>query len=589
MSLKKNSETKLAIDIGAASIKIAEFSFPNNKEMVLEKFVYEEYAGEADSTESRLPMLAVALKKIINENKFHSKETFLSISGQTTFIRFIKLPPASEKEQQIQQLVSFEARQNIPYPLEEVTWDYQLISPILDSSSDINVMFAVIKNDIINNFIKILENNKLKTQLVDITPTTFYNAAKANRIGENEPAMILNMGSFCSTLVFINQNHFYARTIPVAGFTITQQIMKELQVSFEEAESMKRNIGFVALGGAYEDADTESATIISKIIRNVMIRLHSEINRSINVYRSQQKAPAPKKLYLAGGSSIINFTERFLSTKLKMETEYFNPFSVVKISPSIDREHLASYAHMTAEVIGLGLRHITTCPIEISLLPKSVSQKYFILKKIPYIILTCFLLILCLLAIYVKQQKELSTNDEIAVLRQRVIDAKNKNLIQLRNSEKQLKSFKLEYQNLTEVIKNKDYWVNILNDIQSKLPDNSWLTEFKPFDQNIKNSTPQKTTRRLLFSRRSSQQPKKQAEKQNNTINWIKIKGHSLVLSRNLKETAAETLKKSLLKSEYFSNDPKNIKITNYQPIQTVPNNITTFEIEIKLKIPIVE
>jgi type IV pilus assembly protein PilM len=188
--MKKTVETRLAIDIGAASIKIAEFSFPNPKVMTLEKFVYEEYAGESDSIEARLPLLETTLKNVLAANKFKSKKAYLSISGQTTFIRFIKLPPASEQEQQINQLVAFEARQNIPYPLEEVTWDYQLISPIENSSGDINVMFAVIKNDIINSFIKILERNKLTTELVDITPTTFYNAAKANKIGENEPAVI---------------------------------------------------------------------------------------------------------------------------------------------------------------------------------------------------------------------------------------------------------------------------------------------------------------------------------------------------------------------------------------------------------------
>ena len=584
--MKKKIETKLAIDIGAASIKIAEFSFPNPKEMVLEKFVYEEYAGETDSNEARLPILESALKKILAENKFKSKKTYLSISGQTTFIRFIKLPPASEQEQQINQLVAFEARQNIPYPLEEVTWDYQLISPIDSAGGEINVMFAVIKNDIINSFIKILEHNKLITELVDITPTTFYNAAKANRIGEDEPAMILNMGSFCSTLVFINQNHFYARTIPVAGFTITQQIMKELDISFEEAESMKRNIGFVALGGAYEDADSEAATVISKIIRNIMTRLHSEINRSINVYRSQQKAPAPKKLYLAGGSSIINFSERFLSTKLKMETEYFNPFNIVKISSTIDRNQLASYAHMTAEVIGLGLRHITTCPIEISLLPKSVSQKYFIKKKIPYIAAICVMSILCLLIICWGEYKQYQIKFKQVESKTKIINSKNKSLNQLIAAQDKLKNTQEVYTKNNSKLKIRNYWPSLLDDFQASLPDNTWIIYFTPFSKAIQDKPVPKTTRRTLFSRKTKSEPKKVIPV-NAKIDWIKIKGHSLILHDNQKLNPAETLRNNLLKSKYFSDNKNDIKILTYISIANPQNNISTFEMDIKLKTPI--
>ncbi|MCF7889417.1 MAG: pilus assembly protein PilM, partial [Victivallales bacterium] len=482
--MKKKADFRVVIDIGAASIKIAEFTYPTPNEMVLEKFIYEEYAGEADSNESRLPLLAEALKKILSENKFRTSKVFLSISSQTTFVRFIKLPPASKQETQVNQLVRFEAKQNIPYPIEEVTWDYQLLSPVDESTEEISVMIAVIKNDIINNFIKILEGNKLQAEFVDITPTTFFNAAKANRVGEEEPSLILNMGSFCSTLVFINQNQFYARTIPVAGNTITQQIMKELDVSHEEAENMKRNIGFVALGGAYEEVDSEVSTIVSKIIRNVMTRLHSEINRSINVYRSQQKSPPPKKLYLAGGSSIINFTERFLSTKLKMETEYFNPFSVVKISPSVDKNELANYAHMTAEVIGLGLRHITTCPIEISLLPRSITQKYFLIQKIPYITAACCTIILCLFTIYLGQYKTYTAYSKLLSLRKKVLSTKRQHLNKLKSAEKSLKNSQNKLNSYKSIIKDRNYWPLLLNNFEKYLPDNTWLVEFLPYSEN---------------------------------------------------------------------------------------------------------
>ena len=170
-------------------------------------------------------------------------------------------------------------------------------------------------------------------------------------VGEENCEMILNIGGRCSTLIFIDQGSYFERTLAIAGNTITQQISKEFGVSLKEAEDLKRRHGFVALGGAYEDPDSEVAAIISKIIRNVMTRLHGEINRSINLYRAQQKGRKPEKLYLAGGSSVMTYTPRFFSEKLKIPVEYLNPFQITAIADDVDKDALSEVAHVFSEVI----------------------------------------------------------------------------------------------------------------------------------------------------------------------------------------------------------------------------------------------
>jgi Tfp pilus assembly PilM family ATPase len=143
--------------------------------------------------------------------------------------------------------------------------------------------------------------------------------------------MILNLGDRSTNLLFADRQQFFARTIPIAGHSISQQISKEFGMDFEKAEELKRRHGFVALGGAYAEPESEVAASVSKIVRNVMTRLHGEINRSVGVYRAQQKGTKPQKLLLTGGSSTMGFTDRFFQDKLGIEVEYFNPFQCVRM------------------------------------------------------------------------------------------------------------------------------------------------------------------------------------------------------------------------------------------------------------------
>ena len=135
--------------------------------------------------------------------------------------------------------------------------------------------------------------------------------------------MVLSIGSRCSNLIFADGDLFFSRNIPIAGYAISQQISKEFGIGIDEAEELKQRHGFVALGGAYEEPESEVAATISKIVRNVMTRLHGEVSRSINIYRSQQKGNKPIKLYLAGGSSTMAFTETFFQDKLRLGRRIF--------------------------------------------------------------------------------------------------------------------------------------------------------------------------------------------------------------------------------------------------------------------------
>ena len=138
---------------------------------------------------------------------------------------------------------------------------------------------------------------------------------------------------------------------------------------------------------------------ISKIARQFMTKLHIQVNQTMQFYRGQQGGSAPQRLFLSGGASIMPYTAQFFAEKLNVPVEYFNPFRNVQIDPAVNLEELARVAHSLGEVVGLGLRNLANCPVEMNLMPDSTLRWQAFNEKKPYFIATVFSLVLVAFAV----------------------------------------------------------------------------------------------------------------------------------------------------------------------------------------------
>ena len=481
----------LCIDVGGDSIKAAEFSYVPGQSLTLERFAYTEYEFSAD--EPPEDVVLKTLTDVIKTNGFTARDVYVSLSGKNAFVRFVKIPAMTTDKNKIQEIISYEAKQAIPFSSDEVVWDSQLLQPVGDSDgSEIDAMIVIVKKDEVSRISELVEKLGKRIVLIEVAGTSCYNSARANNVGASECQMILDIGGRCSTLVFIDGSRFFVRTIPIAGDTITQQIAKEFNISYADAEELKRKHGYVSLGGAYEESDSEVASAVSKIVRNVMTRLHGEINRSINVYRATQRGRKPEKLYLAGGTSILPYMPRFFSEKLRVPVEYLNPFQVVGVGPAVDQQVLSEVAHLFAETIGLALRRIGTSPIEISLIPDYVRKQNEFRSKRPYFFASAAAILLYLvitLWAYSQQATNIAAKrDEFNtfVSRQQAIQQR------VKSANNKLLAANSQYDSALELLKQRNNLIAFYSLIKSCIPDNVWLTEFtissSPSSQ-IKNAT----------------------------------------------------------------------------------------------------
>jgi len=471
------SERILALDIGASTVKVGEFQASKGQGLRLTNFNFADLGIDPEHEENRKALIVSTVRNVVREKNIKATNVVFSVSGQSVFTRFVKLPPVDESK--VAQIIQYEAQQNVPFPIDEVIWDYQLLGKTAEG--ELEVVLLAIKSDIIEDLTEGVESCGLRTEMVDVAPMALYNAVRYNYGDLEGCTMVIDLGARTTNLLFLEQNRVFSRSIPIAGNAITQSIASEFNIPFLEAEQMKKAQGFVALGGAYEEPESETQARVSKIIRNVMTRLHAEIARSINFYKGQQGGSPPARVLLSGGSSIIPYTDRFFKEKIQTEIEYFNPFRNVEIDPRISREELARSAHFFGEVVGLGLRKHTECPIEVDLLPNSVRTRQQMKHKRPYLAGAgvCVLLIpLCWLG-YTQKTMNL-TSRQLDVVKDKVNNLNDLSQ-KLAREQGQLAELNGKADQVVSLIHQRSLWPELLQDLNQRLGSNNiWIVSLTP-------------------------------------------------------------------------------------------------------------
>lgn len=390
-----NSKSFLAVDFGAGSLKLAEFEINEAGGLRLKQYAIRPLGAEGAQETAREAVVQKALLEVLAEKGAKAKTVNVCAPGFHVFSKFVKLPPVDAGK--VTQIIQYEAQQNVPFPLEEVVWDYQILGST--PSGELEVLLVAIKADIVEGLFRVTEAAGLHLQLCDVSPAALCNAFRYNYGDLEDCTMLLDIGAKTSNLLFFEKGKVFSRSINLGANSITQDFANESKKKFDAAEKIKIQEGFVSLGGAYEEPENQDQAAISKIARQFMTRLHIQVNQTMQFYRGQQGGSAPARLFLSGGASIMPYTAQFFAEKLNVPVEYFNPLRNIQIDPTINLEDLARVAHSFGEVVGLGLRNLAHCPVELNLMPESTLKWQSFNQKKPYLVATVFSLVAVVAAI----------------------------------------------------------------------------------------------------------------------------------------------------------------------------------------------
>lgn len=468
-----DKKSLIAVTVGSHSVSGAVFRETGRGGLELQRHQVVETPGE------EVPQAAVqaALSSVATGLKIKGKPVRYVITSQPVFIRFVKLPPLDVD--QVDQIVEFEAQQNVPFPIDEVTWGYQLMGE--DSGAEVDVALAAVKTSELDEIEGSVAGAGLKTASVEVSAMALYNAYRFNYSDLEGTALLIDIGAKTTNLIFCSETGVFIRTIKIGGVDITKAIAKEFNISYEEAEQRKISDGFVALGGAYADHEDPVIAGISKVVRNTLTRLHSEIMRTTNFYRSQQGGDAPAIGLLSGASASLPFLREFFAEKLRMPIDYFNAFRNVSFARGVDTEVLADLGHVSGELVGVALREVGECPLELELVPESVIADRELKKLKPYLFMATAVLVVLIASLgFYFSRAAVIANEQTESLRSEVEDLTkyDGDIQQWKNKLSDLEATKRPY---TDAVYARTYWVGLFNDLSRRMDsDLMWITMIEP-------------------------------------------------------------------------------------------------------------
>ena len=553
----------IALNLGMQTITLAEFRANSRGALTLNAFRQEELIVDPAADATRPAQIGEAVAELRKELRVPPKERAnISLPSQSVFTRFVKLPGATPSE--VDSIIGFEAQQNVPFPIDEVIWDYQIMGESKENIWD--VALVAIKADQLDEINTSVNEGGLKSFAIDVAPMALSNAFRYNYSDLSGCSLLIDIGARTTNLVFVEHKRVFSRSIPLGGSTISAAISKEFKQEITVGEKLKIEKGLVGLGGNYAEPEDPIEARISKIVRSTMTRLHAEVARSISFYRQNQSGSAPIRAFLCGGTISLPYMVEFFSEKLQMPIEHFNSLRNVTVASPEIAAQLGGKAHMLGEVVGCALRFLGNTPIEINLRPHSLVREQNLAKRKPFLILaaTCLLLAPAAWWLYFSRGTAIT---------QRMLDGVNADAGKLEAVAKRFDSLEAETKMLQEAagplvvaITERASWAEILEELGAKLPPRFiWVTDIKALSEGKPYlpsggppalSPPQKSETQKQAG--TAQRPGQQSTEGQPKIDGLEVSGLYLANPPNEKEARIiDEFVDQLQKSEVFRIEEK--------------------------------
>ncbi len=470
-----DNQTTVALNIGSQRIGMAVFEASKNGSLILKAYDSETIVADPALEASKISQTRIAVADLAQRLKVGKTKARYAISGQSVFTRFVKLPPLQEDN--IEQLVTFEAQQHVPFPLTEVVWDYELI----EGAGDKEVVIVAIKADALDEINAAVNEGGLGTAEVDVAPMALYNSFRASYGNPEEPVLLIDIGAKTSNLLYIEGRRFFTRSIAIGGAAVTAAIAKDYGISFMEAEHQKISNGLVALGGGHTEQMDESIAALAMVIRNALTRLPAEIARTTNYYRSQHSGSAPRKIFLAGGGANLPYTLEFFQEKLNLPVEYFNPVGNLTLGKGVDPAIVQREGHLMGELVGLGLRSVGKSAINIDLVPFVVEQARAADRRKPFLIAAAavFLAGLATYAVFQNIAGSKAAEAALAMEEQRAgLEPFKTEIEALLKKEEAVRAVAASY---TDAESDQVFWMDLLAEVRGAFASDAvWIVDLEP-------------------------------------------------------------------------------------------------------------
>lgn len=348
MARRKNA---LGLDIGSSSVKLVQLR-ESKKGIQLANFSMAPLPSEAivDGAVMNATAVVDTIQGMVSAQKLKSKDVAISISGHSVIIKKISLPAMTQEE--LDESIKWEAEQYIPYDVNDVYLDYQILQS-RPEQGQMDVLLVAARKEIVDEYSGIVREAGLEPVCVDVDCFTIQNAFEANYgFPPGETIVLIDIGAATINInVVSNGITTFTRDISMGGNQFTEEIQKQLNVSYDEAEAYK-------LGGERGvDADSVVPQEVERVMVAVSEQMANEIHRSLDFYMATSSEGRVSRIYLSGGSAKIPSLIRTVENRVGAAVELADPFRNVQIDAKLfNLDYINEVRPLAAVAVGLGLR-----------------------------------------------------------------------------------------------------------------------------------------------------------------------------------------------------------------------------------------
>ncbi len=346
------AKSKLAVglDIGSSSVKLVQVK-ERKGGFVLQAYGSAPLPPEAivDGALMNSSAIVQAIQELVGQHKVKGREVAIGVRGHSVIIKKISLPRMTQEE--LDESIQWEAEQYIPFDVKDVNIDTQILTPEGDAAGQMDVLLVAAKKDMINDYTAVCAEAGLTAVVVDVDAFAVQNAYESNYdLNPAETVVLINVGAAVSNINVISRGMTtFTRDITMGGNAFTEEIQKQLNISYDEAEALK-------VGGQGE-TDAVVPQEVERVIQGVADQMGGEIQRSLDFYSSTAAESRIAKVFLSGGTARIPALFKIIEARAGVPVEILNPFKNIEVdNRKFDATALLAAAPSAAVCVGLALR-----------------------------------------------------------------------------------------------------------------------------------------------------------------------------------------------------------------------------------------
>jgi type IV pilus assembly protein PilM len=355
------------IDVGQGALKAIKLRGSADGNHQLQEFEVIEHSQILTHAGGEAPrIIQETLDAFLARHDVTDSQLAVSVLGQTSFTRFVKLPPVEKKK--IPDIVRFEAEQQIPFPIDDVTWRWQTF---LDPDSpDIEVGIFAMKQADVSEMLSYFVSAGIDVDLVQMAPLALYNMMVFDeQVADDGATLLVDVGADKTHLVIADGSRTWTRTIQIGGNSFTEALVKSFKLPFAKAEKLKRTA-----------ASSKYARQIFQVMRPVFADMVQEIQRTIGHYTQRHRESRFSLLLGTGNGFRLPGMQKYLEQNLNMNVRRIDSYTHIADAD----EDFQSNSLSMGVAIGLAAQALSDAPVETNLLPESIVGKRRWASKKPW-------------------------------------------------------------------------------------------------------------------------------------------------------------------------------------------------------------